>query len=314
MTRFTLIFGLIVTFGMVRVAGAEEKVPLPASQTPTQVIASMDDSGRLVLRHNAFAYEPEQVTTKVEGKEVKVTSYKLIVREHIQRLDPREVRAYDAHGKEVDAKDLPTLLKRETLALYVSGDKLDPLHLRLIKEGTLIFVGPPPKVGPPPPVDPPRPALVRPVPGLAYLLKKQGYVSIPTERLETGYLAVRVRVEGKELLLLLNTGAPNTHLDRYRVRHLGLEWDEDEWCGLRGLEIGDVKVGPLKVFAARDMSDVNRALKAAGDPPVDGLLGMDILRQYAAVVDEPGAALYLRKRDPKETLGGKDDEKKQGPG
>jgi hypothetical protein len=67
-----------------------------------------------------------------------------------------EVQVYDTRGKAVSPKKLPGLLKGETFVLVsADGKPVDPLYLRLVKEGTLVFVLPAPPT--PPPV-PPAPA------------------------------------------------------------------------------------------------------------------------------------------------------------
>ena len=47
------------------------------------------------------------------------------------------------------------------------------------------------------------------------------------------------------------------------------------------------------------MTGTNRVARAWSVAPVDCLLGADIFRQYAAVLDHAGAVLYLRKPEPK---------------
>jgi hypothetical protein len=54
------------------------------------------------------------------------------------RID--EVRVYDTHRRLIGYKELARRLRKETLAVvYYPGRALDPLHLRLFKEGTLVF-------------------------------------------------------------------------------------------------------------------------------------------------------------------------------
>src|SRR5262249_5014179 len=54
-----------------------------------------------------------------------------------------DIHAFDTSGKELKTKELSRLLKKEVLALvYHRGQKVDPLHLRLLKEGTLVFLLP----------------------------------------------------------------------------------------------------------------------------------------------------------------------------
>jgi hypothetical protein len=62
--------------------------------------------------------------------------------------DLDDVKVLDTKGKEVDKKDLPKLLKEETVAMAsLCGQPVDPLHLRVLKDGTLTFILPVPKGG-----------------------------------------------------------------------------------------------------------------------------------------------------------------------
>jgi hypothetical protein len=66
-----------------------------------------------------------------------------------QTYDLDDVQVIDTKGKKVDPKELTKLLKEETVALAsLHGRPVDPLHLRVIKDGTLIFVLPAPKATP----------------------------------------------------------------------------------------------------------------------------------------------------------------------
>jgi len=59
--------------------------------------------------------------------------------------DLKEVQVFDTKGKEIDKKRLAELLKDESVAVASFGDQQpDPLHLRILKEGTLVFILPPP--------------------------------------------------------------------------------------------------------------------------------------------------------------------------
>jgi hypothetical protein len=64
----------------------------------------------------------------------------------IQRFDLADVKVLDAKGKKVEEADLARLLKKETFAMAsLHGEPIDPLHLRVLKEGTLVFGLPAPK-------------------------------------------------------------------------------------------------------------------------------------------------------------------------
>jgi hypothetical protein len=56
------------------------------------------------------------------------------------------VQVFDSKGKKIDKKKVANLLKKEKVALAsMGGQKVDPLHFRVIKEGTLVMVLPAPK-------------------------------------------------------------------------------------------------------------------------------------------------------------------------
>jgi RNA polymerase sigma factor (sigma-70 family) len=163
-------------------AAAESNVPvakgrLPAGPAPNQalVILGKDGKLRVWMERATDVYIPH---TDFSGPKP-VTSYQLVSRlqETHYRFD--EVRVFNMKGKPVDRKKLPGLLAEETLALVSADDKpVDPLHLRLYKEGTLLFVLPPPVARPVPPVEP-DPAGFTPAPE-----GRSNPPSYPTETLD----------------------------------------------------------------------------------------------------------------------------------
>jgi RNA polymerase sigma factor (sigma-70 family) len=114
--------------------------PLPREPMPVQALVSMN-KGRLIVRRTAAAYKPVQGTDR-EGQ--KITFYEPVITTTTEAFHPDRVEVYDTKGKSVNPNMLPGLLNEEILALvYPRGQKYDPLHLRVVKEGTLIFVLPP---------------------------------------------------------------------------------------------------------------------------------------------------------------------------
>jgi hypothetical protein len=69
--------------------------------------------------------------------------------------------------------------------------------------------------------DPPSTFVPRLAPPLQVALEKEGYARVKLKRRKSGYLAVAGRVNRKEFNLLIDTGAPVTHLDRKRTERLG---------------------------------------------------------------------------------------------
>jgi hypothetical protein len=65
-----------------------------------------------------------------------------------QTYDLEDVTILDTKGKEIDRRSIPKLLKEETVVMAsLSGQPVDPLHFRVLKEGTLTLVLPAPKAG-----------------------------------------------------------------------------------------------------------------------------------------------------------------------
>jgi hypothetical protein len=143
------------------------------------------------------------------------------------------------------------------------------------------------------------------------LMKGQGYSSIPLDRLSAGYLTAQVTVRGKQLRLILDTGAPVTCLDPERTQGLNLEWKKSasvapnesfaDWdtthaAKVDTLDIAGFRTGRLLVCIHR-MTASNSILEQYHDPPCDGVLGGDILTAYAARIDYRVLRLFLRSEE-----------------
>jgi hypothetical protein len=144
------------------------KGQLPAGPAPVQVLASLGRDGRLTVWHRETTYQVKQVHKTHSGAApppppVKVTvAVTTVVPKH---HDPKDVKVFDTRGKAIDPKKLPELLKKETPALVsADGQPVDALHLRLVKEGTLVFVLPAAPVVPPPAVPVPEAPIAPPLP------------------------------------------------------------------------------------------------------------------------------------------------------
>ena len=133
---------------------------LPKGPMPRPALALVMD-GKLQTVQMSTVYMARTVEA---GKGQKFTTYEATEREVAAEHDLKTVTAYNTHGEVVDTEKLTKMLAKQTLVLVTH--EFDPLHLRLIKEGTLVLVlqvtleqpGPvppavvPPAVVPPPPV------------------------------------------------------------------------------------------------------------------------------------------------------------------
>jgi RNA polymerase sigma factor (sigma-70 family) len=120
-----------------------ETLRLPTGPAPVQVLVRLDARGQLAVRSAITKYRQVQ---GLDATGQKVTVWLAEAGTKTQRYDPEDIRVFDTVGKRVDSKALAKLIPREIPALAsVNGKKVDPLHLRLIKERTLVLVLPQPK-------------------------------------------------------------------------------------------------------------------------------------------------------------------------
>jgi RNA polymerase sigma factor (sigma-70 family) len=122
---------------------ADDDVDLPVGMPLTQVRVRLDKNGKLVVK-SAVRNGSHRDAVAADGgaSEPETTTIQ------IQRFDLAGVKVLDAKGKTVDESELARLLKKETIAMAsLHGEPIDPLHLRVLKEGTLVFALPAAKSG-----------------------------------------------------------------------------------------------------------------------------------------------------------------------
>ncbi len=110
--------------------------------------------------------------------------------------------------------------------------------------------------------------------------------------------------------MIVDTGAPNTHVDPERTAQARLEWKANVTAAAmkafnanppanlataKLIEVGNCRIENL-LIGERKMADINLALAAYNDPPVDGILGGDILKPHLAIIDYRKSVLYLLDR------------------
>lgn len=129
----------------------EKKIGLPKGPAPVQALVSLTKDGKLMVKceHMVIAKTragmPPLPRGQMPGPRVLIRGIPAH-RSFELSCDLKEVHVLDTKGKEVDKKELPKLLKEETLAVASFGE-VDPLHLRILKEGTLVFILPSPPAG-----------------------------------------------------------------------------------------------------------------------------------------------------------------------
>jgi len=123
----------------------------------------------------------------------------------------------------------------------------------------------------------------------------------------TGQLTIKAHLNGEEVTMAVDTAANITVFDMQLVDKLQLDAKDatgvsERRRGALPLKVAHVKefrIGSLSysfdaVFV--DLGAPNEGLKTLGDPTIDGLLGMDFLLKWGAVIDCQEKALFIRNR------------------
>jgi RNA polymerase sigma factor (sigma-70 family) len=113
---------------------SERRLILPNGPPPVQILVSLTKDGKLQAKMaNLIGFGPAGGQPPA-GKPPRTI-------DAIYDLDA--VQAFDTKGEKIEKKVLAELLKDETVALAsFGGQPIDPLHLRVLKEETLVFILP----------------------------------------------------------------------------------------------------------------------------------------------------------------------------
>ncbi len=142
---------------------------------------------------------------------------------------------------------------------------------------------------------------------LKKFLLSQGFSVLELERTQTDHFAIAAEINGVAGRFIVDTGASNTCVGLDRIAHFGMESEGSEikaaGAGSSELEtavsagnrllIGTWEQTGLQVVLI-DLSHVNQALANHEAPPVDGILGADVLRLGRAVIDYEKNRLFLK--------------------
>jgi hypothetical protein len=136
-----------------------------------------------------------------------------------------------------------------------------------------------------------------------------GYSSIALTRMKTGHLTVQAHVNGIPGRFVLDTGAGRSVIET--ARHAKFKLARIDAAS--GVAIGAGGNVPLRMshgnrlqigryvdfgFTAylMPLQQVNLAFLRRGQERIDGVIGADVLRSGAAVIDYAGGKLYLKPR------------------
>jgi hypothetical protein len=107
--------------------------PRPKEYPPMVARASLEN-GTMSVRIPWFTYENK----KTDGKDAIVR----VAKEHVVRLELKDVQTFDFRGRKVGPEALRDRLKVESHILVTHNGPADPYYLEVVKKGTLIVVVP----------------------------------------------------------------------------------------------------------------------------------------------------------------------------
>lgn len=137
---------------------------------------------------------------------------------------------------------------------------------------------------------------------------RHGFERIPIIILqETGFLGVEAHVNGRRILMVLDTAANLTSFDVSLIEELELPKIERTGMSFRGnaisMDVQTAHIEELKLgnviyrgdFCFVDLSTANQGIEASGDQQaIRGLLGADLLTEWKARIDYGEQCILIR--------------------
>lgn len=138
-------------------------------------------------------------------------------------------------------------------------------------------------------------------------LKSLGYIEVPFTFTRVNHIVVHARVNGEDVVLIVDTGASRTCIAESSADRLGLTSGRVEKVAvsfalpkktkalskLKTLDIGSLHLTNFQAWLV-DFSYLNMIVQMKGEEFCDGVLGADILKSMSAVIDYRGSKLYLK--------------------
>src|SRR5260370_42378241 len=138
-------------------------------------------------------------------------------------------------------------------------------------------------------------------------LKSLGYIEVPFTVTRVNHIVVHAKVNGEDVVLIVDTGASRTCIAESCAERLGLTSGRVEpviaslalpkktktWSKLESLDIGSLHLTNFETWLV-DFSYINMIVQIKDEEFCDGVLGADILRRTSAVIDYNGHKLYLK--------------------
>ncbi len=138
-------------------------------------------------------------------------------------------------------------------------------------------------------------------------LKSLGYIEVPFTVTRVNHIVVHAKVNGEDVVLIVDTGASQTCIAESCAERLGLTSGRVEKVAvsfalpkrtkalskLDSLDIGSLHLTNFETWLV-DFSYINMIVQMKGEEFRDGVLGADILRRTRAVIDYKCCKMYLK--------------------
>ena len=137
-------------------------------------------------------------------------------------------------------------------------------------------------------------------------LKSEGYSSVKLIFLETKHYLIEAKVNGIKGRFILDTGASNSCIctsleNKFKI----ISEESKEKASSANSEMTNTKISESNALQigkwedkinliSFDMNHINNALSQKKIPPIDGIIGADILKKSKAILDYKSNELYLK--------------------
>jgi len=138
-------------------------------------------------------------------------------------------------------------------------------------------------------------------------LKSVGYIEVPVTITRVNHIVVHAKVNGEDVVLIVDTGASRTCIAESCAERLGLTSGRVEDVAvsfalpkktkalgkLESLDIGSLHLANFETWLV-DFSYINMIVQWQSEEFCDGVLGADILKLTSAVIDYRCCKMYLK--------------------
>jgi len=143
---------------------------------------------------------------------------------------------------------------------------------------------------------------------LRKFLETNEFVRIPLKKLNSNHYKLTAQINKEIGEFILDTGASSSCVGFEKIDYFHLQTEETEikasGAGATNMEAliskkNHLQLGTLSLnnvaLVLFNLSHVNEALSQMDEPPVDGIIGADLLKKLHAVIDYGRNCLYIKK-------------------